>query len=721
MKNTIRPEHEVFADLAALCLRPGYVHALAYLCFRDNVIMSRGPLREADLAKISSPKTLIRTEISTLQGLMLKGEIGWQLPAQHVIQDYIDQSDRLLAEIHECLSGEFFAGLTPEAMMSGTFNPFSSGKVLREPIFYSGDSAYSFQYRDIATRKYAADAEWLQKHKGFTADQASLVAVTIEEVLTDNSASFRQRMRGEHPDNWTMLPLFMFTAEQVAIRSALPIDAVELVLCEFALPPSERNIAFNSLHDFNVATATPLLRTPTGEFVSLQSQAIAEAVYEAPFYWMCGDRAYAPTLTKNRGQFTETFVADRLALVFGQENVYSNVDIFATKAAKVSDIDVLVVWGDRVLVVQAKSKRLTLEARKGNDLVIKDDFKKAVQAAYDQAAACAKCVLDTGYRIETSDGQEVKLPGKVAELYVLCVVSDHYPALSFQAKQFLKTQKIERVQPPLLLDVFALDAMTEMLQTPLQFLSYVNRRAKYDEQLLASQELAILGYHLKQNLWVDSGTSIMHVGDDFTAGLDIAMLVRRTGAQGADTPDGVLTRFKKTALGRLVRQIESRPEPVTIDLGFHLLSLSEDAVIQMSRILEGLAVRARGDGKLHDATFPLPVDAGITFHCTDEPTATSATRLEAYCRRRKYCEKAKSWIGLCLDPKGLDLRFAVSVQGEWKFDEALEAATQGMAAPTLISQAMRRTLIKGREAPKVGRNDPCPCGSGKKHKKCCLV
>jgi preprotein translocase subunit SecA len=24
-----------------------------------------------------------------------------------------------------------------------------------------------------------------------------------------------------------------------------------------------------------------------------------------------------------------------------------------------------------------------------------------------------------------------------------------------------------------------------------------------------------------------------------------------------------------------------------------------------------------------------------------------------------------------------------------------------------------------REAPKVGRNDPCSCGSGKKYKKCC--
>jgi uncharacterized protein YchJ len=24
-----------------------------------------------------------------------------------------------------------------------------------------------------------------------------------------------------------------------------------------------------------------------------------------------------------------------------------------------------------------------------------------------------------------------------------------------------------------------------------------------------------------------------------------------------------------------------------------------------------------------------------------------------------------------------------------------------------------------RAAPKIGRNDPCPCGSGKKYKKCC--
>ncbi|HOK43165.1 MAG TPA: SEC-C metal-binding domain-containing protein, partial [Thermoclostridium caenicola] len=33
------------------------------------------------------------------------------------------------------------------------------------------------------------------------------------------------------------------------------------------------------------------------------------------------------------------------------------------------------------------------------------------------------------------------------------------------------------------------------------------------------------------------------------------------------------------------------------------------------------------------------------------------------------------------------------------------------------SQASRQP--KKRETAKVGRNDPCPCGSGKKYKKCC--
>jgi hypothetical protein len=36
----------------------------------------------------------------------------------------------------------------------------------------------------------------------------------------------------------------------------------------------------------------------------------------------------------------------------------------------------------------------------------------------------------------------------------------------------------------------------------------------------------------------------------------------------------------------------------------------------------------------------------------------------------------------------------------------------------VLSAAPHEPIIK--EEPKIGRNDPCPCGSGKKHKKCCM-
>ncbi|MFA6356249.1 MAG: preprotein translocase subunit SecA [Candidatus Omnitrophota bacterium] len=44
---------------------------------------------------------------------------------------------------------------------------------------------------------------------------------------------------------------------------------------------------------------------------------------------------------------------------------------------------------------------------------------------------------------------------------------------------------------------------------------------------------------------------------------------------------------------------------------------------------------------------------------------------------------------------------------------------QGSGQPAEASPQDARQAPIEREAPKVGRNDPCPCGSGKKYKKCC--
>jgi uncharacterized protein len=37
----------------------------------------------------------------------------------------------------------------------------------------------------------------------------------------------------------------------------------------------------------------------------------------------------------------------------------------------------------------------------------------------------------------------------------------------------------------------------------------------------------------------------------------------------------------------------------------------------------------------------------------------------------------------------------------------------------MTARLARESTTHRRLAPKVGRNDPCPCGSGKKYKQCC--
>ena len=51
---------------------------------------------------------------------------------------------------------------------------------------------------------------------------------------------------------------------------------------------------------------------------------------------------------------------------------------------------------------------------------------------------------------------------------------------------------------------------------------------------------------------------------------------------------------------------------------------------------------------------------------------------------------------------------------------------QGILAMEMPSEELRMNFLKeiaeiqnGTKPKKVGRNDPCPCGSGKKYKKCC--
>jgi hypothetical protein len=704
----------VFADLATLCTSPGYVHALSFLAFRDNYIRYSDELKAEDMMHLFSPQRLLRTEMATLVGLAMRGVIRFDLPRPNVVQEYVNKTDALLEEIHHVM----FGSSSPDDASAAASMDREVPSLMREAIFYSGESAYVFQYRDLCVKKYAADEEWLTKNKGFTMIEAQSVFSAVKEIQTRKLSETLRSLRTVPREHWSLLPGFLFTASEVSELSGVSAMRAESVLSAFAAPVDETNPKFRSLHDFNAANSTPLLRAPNDEFLLFLPYSLGEAMYDSPFYWMNSDTSYLSTAMAHRGRYTEEFCANRLAAVFGERHVYKNVDIVGPKEKDLGEIDVLVIFGDRVIILQAKSKRLTLEARRGNDRVIKDDFQKGVQEAYDQGFTCAELLSDPSLKFVEQARDEIAIPRHAKEIYIICAVSDNYPALHFQARQFLAVKQASRILPPLITDVFGIDVMTEMLDSPLRFLSYLNRRAQYDDKLIASDELTLLSFHLKKNLWIDETKyDVVMMTDDITVDLDVAMSVRRDNVAGKRTPDGILTRLAGSAFERLIQEIESRAEPATIELGMMLLRLGEDAAIKVSAAIELTTERSCRDGKPHD--FVLPISEGSTgfiVHSNFDSHPIALARLRRHCLERKYVSKANTWYGVCLAPTDAAIRFGVNLDFEWKCDAGMEQRTRHMAMPVdLDGPHTARSRKK-----KIGRNDPCPCGSGKKYKRCHL-
>ena len=74
-------------------------------------------------------------------------------------------------------------------------------------------------------------------------------------------------------------------------------------------------------------------------------------------------------------------------------------------------------------------------------------------------------------------------------------------------------------------------------------------------------------------------------------------------------------------------------------------------------------------------------------------------------------------VSLAFDKEKL-YKNMVDAQAEWLYElpQWDTIFTKDRQRELYLEQKQSGTIVK---APKVGRNDPCPCGSGKKYKKCC--
>ena len=744
-------EQQIFEELSNLCGSKGFIHVLVKMWFKDNYFRAnkKGNFTTSQISEFQANREkLNRNELNTLLALVVKHNPNFfhdEVPKQEILDEYTIKAYKLLEDFHEIFRKksiinmmEKFSNLKENGnlqLKQQESDWFLNESNIREAIFYSGDGAYDFQYQDLGYWKYINDNEWFIKNKNFSIEYAcfSIELIfhihhqKIDSLLGSKSRISIQSFIYNKKD---FIDIFEKYKEKHQLPTDFSINEIISFISAFSfkLDNLEDLDKFQSFDDFNPLVAFPFVKVSEDEFLLLDLYTLSQAFYETPFFWLSSDGRYKNLASKNRGEFTEYMVYTIFCDVFGKENVWLNVDLYSksglnhSKKDRIGEIDILVNIHGYSLVFQAKSKKLTIKARKGNIQQIDNDFSKAIQHAYNQAFECSKILLGNDY-IAKIEGEIVKLP-ETDFCIPICVLSEHFPALTMQIRWLLKENQHEKIASALVFDVFLLDLMYKTLNTPLEFIHFISTLSNAREIFLANTQIDLLAVHLSRNLLCSDDADIYYLDNGLSAELDLFLLEKRRNVITNKSNDEVSSlscwyKFKDTYWWKLFEYCSQLDTKEKFKFGLELLQLSGELIEKYNSIVSGRINKLNLNPRqiISDFTINLSNSHGITVYVSNSPLITEAIKSKIYrhASLRKYHEKSNLWFALIISTKGI-VKYIDILDSEWKFNDEMQREYQRIFG----RQPKQKLFIEGKVMTrKIGRNELCPCGSGKKYKRCC--
>ena len=745
-------EQQIFEELSNLCGSKGFIHVLVKMWFKDNYFRAnkKGNFTTSQISEFQANREkLNRNELNTLLALVVKNNPTFfydQVTQKEISDEYSTRAYELLEDFHEIFQKKSFINMMEKfsslketgdlQLKQQESDWFLNENNIREAIFYSGDGAYDFQYQDLGYLKYINDNEWFIKNKNFSVEYALL---SIEMIFYIHHQKIHHDVINNKPIS---IQSFTYTKkdfidifENYKEKHQLPTDySINEIISfisafSFKLDNLEDLYKFQSFDDFNPLVAFPFIKLSEDEFLLLDLYTLSQAFYETPFFWLSGDGEYKNLASKNRGEFTEYMVYTIFCNVFGKENVWLNVDLYSksglnfSKKDKIGEIDILVNIHGYSLVFQAKSKKLTINARKGNIQQIDNDFSKAIQHAYNQAFECSKILLGNDY-IAKLDEKIVKLP-ETDFCIPICVLSEHFPALTMQIRWLLKENQHKKIASALVFDVFLLDLMYKTLRHPLEFIHFISTLSNVREKFLAGTQIDLLAVHLSRNLLCSKNADMFYLDNGLSADLDLFLFKNRRNvithkSSGEVSSLSCWYKFKGTYWWKLFEFCSQLDTKEKFKLGLELLQLSGETIKDYNSIVLDRINQLKSNTKLiiSDFTIGLSNHHGLTVYIYNSPFITEEVK-EKICEHaslRKYHAKSNLWFALIISTKGV-VKYIEILDFEWVFDDEMQQKYQRIFG----GKPKQKLFIDGRAVTrKIGRNEPCPCDSGKKYKHCCL-
>ena len=621
----------IFDDLHALCLSDGSLHQISAIIYRDHVLtidMKKGRVKDAPARRWSTEK-LNKQELMLLIGLAVQSTDGRTYMITQSPIDFAAHADRLLRELHDALLWDARPDVDPET--GAPTSPPSLAHLAREAIYYGAESFYLHQFAKFAPPRYAADAAWLSVNAGGTMeDFVAIAQFIVARLLNAMTGVHMARKQGQEfaPHEYT--DSLLIRKSELTEKFG---DAAGVFIAKFSTPAMNANDGFRAPFDINAVAIAPLI--DLGDFLYMPHQyRLLEAIYESPFYWMNADNAYRDKVAEHRGAFVEQTALRILRAVFGDENVYSNVKLRNGKMV-VGEIDVLVIYGEYLLIGQAKSKRITAKAKAGDIDALNTDFYGAVQHPFEQAIDGA-VQIRAGAVCTTPDGTVLTMPG-MPRVFPTVFLSDAFPAVTFLSRALLKRPAGEA---PVVWDLGILDCVARIFTASVDFLFYLKCRADAFDNVISDSEYNYVGYHLRNKLVLPEEADLLMIDRDYATLVDDFMVSADLGLD-RPPPKGILQTHKIPFVSELLVELKSAP-PLVAAVAMDLYDFSSAALESTSSMIK----KARKEVKRGKAlkAFSIPTaHGGFTYVVVNERSARMREAAHAIAAKRKYDSRSDRW------------------------------------------------------------------------------
>ena len=478
---------EILEELNKHICGASFINVISQMCLNEIICCSE--------TGFPDPKVVLTyDEWMLVIGLWLKNikkEPLKEIESIEIVEEEANILYNLLDKLHYSYLNEFSSidYSKVESLKEIIHNTINSPVLIQEAIFYGGEGAYDLQYTSFVEKKYDKDRDWILKNKGVDINKFHPFYVTIKRLLMQKMYEFREDMKNTHYET----KLSISYPYIIDIKDVVSVDSdYQRILDLFSFDiekPSE--ILINGIEDFNPLVEYPLIKIDDQHLFIPKCTIVANALYELPFFWIVKDDEYFRNKGSDyRGSSTETITNNLLKRIFPEDNVMKNVKIIHKKDI-CAEIDVLVTYADVAIIFQVKSKRLSLNSRKGDKESIAKDFEQAIGKAYEQALVSELKMMDSNSVIKNND-DDVSV-SSISEIIKIGITLDFFPAIEAILRRGLGGDT-----PFISMSIFDLDILTRNL-TAEQFIDYVKFRVHHRKELYASNEACYMGFYLKHN------------------------------------------------------------------------------------------------------------------------------------------------------------------------------------------------------------------------------